>query len=62
MGSIEAPLNTSKGCGAVMRSAPVGLTRHRNPWGDDVFDLGCRIGALTHGHPSGYVPPGSWHT
>jgi ADP-ribosylglycohydrolase len=54
LGSIEKPLNDSKGCGTVMRIAPVGLfvSPPRR------FDLGCEIGALTHGHPSGYLAAG----
>jgi ADP-ribosylglycohydrolase len=51
-GSIEHPLNNSKGCGTVMRIAPVGL------WGQEPFDLGCRVSALTHGHPTGYLSGG----
>lgn len=66
-GSMEAPLNDSKGCGAVMRMAPVGLflqspyvcgfleVQQRN---DYVFRTGCELGALTHGHPSGYLSAG----
>jgi len=51
-GSIGAPLNNSKGCGGVMRVAPIGLVA------DDPFDLGCAAAALTHGHPSGYLAAG----
>lgn len=51
MGTIEEPLNDSKGCGGVMRVAPVGL-------GGGGFELGCEIAALTHGHPSGYLAAG----
>jgi ADP-ribosylglycohydrolase len=54
LGSIEEPLNDSKGCGAVMRIAPVGLIVNASRR----FDLGCEIGALTHGHPSGYLAAG----
>lgn len=54
-GTMEEPLNNSKGCGGVMRSAPVGLlyTRRR------AFKLACECAALTHGHPSGYLSAGS---
>jgi ADP-ribosylglycohydrolase len=55
MGIIEAPLNTSKGCGGVMRVAPVGLARGL---GNDAFKLGCELAAITHGHPSGYLAAG----
>ncbi|MFC5285635.1 ADP-ribosylglycohydrolase family protein [Actinokineospora guangxiensis] len=52
----EQRVNDSKGCGAVMRAAPVAL------WSGDaaeVFDLAARSGALTHGHPSGYLSAGA---
>lgn len=51
-GSIEAPVNDSKGCGGVMRVAPVGLVA-REP-----FRFGAELAALTHGHPSGYLSAG----
>lgn len=51
-GSPDNPLNHSKGCGGVMRVAPAGLV------GGDAFDLGCRVAALTHGHPSGFLAAG----
>jgi ADP-ribosylglycohydrolase len=54
MGTIDEPLNSSKGCGAVMRAAPVGLAPLIDP-----FSEGCEIGALTHGHPSGYLTAGA---
>lgn len=56
--------NKSKGCGGVMRAAPVGLIAARINAGisaDPVrraFDIGCQSAALTHGHPSGYYPAG----
>jgi ADP-ribosylglycohydrolase len=53
MGTIDQPLNHSKGRGGVMRIAPVGLL------GGDRFDLACDIAALTHGHPSGYLAAGA---
>ncbi len=52
-GTIDEPINDSKGCGGVMRTAPVGLTTAIDP-----FRLGAEAGALTHGHPSGYLPAG----
>ncbi len=54
MGTIEEPLNTSKGCGGVMRVAPVGLALGVQ----DPFRLGAEVAALTHGHPSGYLSAG----
>jgi ADP-ribosylglycohydrolase len=54
MGRPEHPLNMSKGCGSVMRIAPLGLALAA----DDPFGLGCDLGALTHGHPTGYLAAG----
>ncbi|WP_270933473.1 ADP-ribosylglycohydrolase family protein [Falsiroseomonas oryzae] len=55
-GQPAAARNASKGCGGVMRAAPVGLL----PVGDldAVFELGVDVAALTHGHPSGSLPAG----
>ncbi|HZK67027.1 MAG TPA: ADP-ribosylglycohydrolase family protein, partial [Chloroflexota bacterium] len=52
MGTIDRPLNNSKGCGGVMRVAPVGLV------GKEPFQLGCEAAAITHSHPSGYLAAG----
>lgn len=54
-GTIERPINDSKGCGGVMRTAPIGLLYPA----DVAFDLGARASALTHGHPSGYLSGGA---
>jgi ADP-ribosylglycohydrolase len=51
-GTVDEPINTSKGCGGVMRVAPVGLVCA------DPFEGGCEAAALTHGHPSGYLAAG----
>lgn len=56
LGTLEEPLNNSKGCGGVMRSAPVGLIVSDDP--EQAFRLGCEIAAITHGHPSGYLAAG----
>ena len=50
--------NTSKGCGGVMRVAPVGL--FARVIGDDiaVFRDAAEVAALTHGHPSGSLSAG----
>jgi ADP-ribosylglycohydrolase len=50
--TADIPLNDSKGCGGVMRVAPVGLVA------DDPFAVGCRAAALTHGHPTGWIAAG----
>ena len=51
-GTTENRINDSKGCGGVMRTAPIGLARHWNE--QAAFDLGAAAAALTHGHPSGF--------
>jgi len=53
-GRVEQPPNSSKGCGAVMRMAPVGLAAAVA----DPFRTGCALAALTHGHPSGWLAAG----
>ena len=52
-GSPEKPLNDSKGCGGVMRVAPIGLYFEPSP---SVDLMGADVAALTHGHPLGYLP------
>jgi ADP-ribosylglycohydrolase/protein-tyrosine phosphatase len=55
-GTIELPINDSKGCGTVMRVAPVGLIyKHDSKF---AFREAVYISALTHGHPSGYLSGG----
>jgi len=53
--------NDSKGCGGVMRVAPVGLFQwslreYHSAW--DTFRLGSELAALTHGHPTGRLTAG----
>jgi ADP-ribosylglycohydrolase len=57
--------NMSKGCGGVMRAAPVGLfmAAKRIPKEESrrlAFDIGCASARLTHGHPSGYLSAGAF--
>ena len=54
-GTIEEPINNSKGCGGVMRVAPAGLFYKK----ENAFRLGADFAALTHGHPSGYLSAGA---
>jgi ADP-ribosyl-[dinitrogen reductase] hydrolase len=54
IGSVDQPLNDSKGCGGIMRAAPAGLMFA----GDRAFAEGVKVAAITHGHPSGYLPAG----
>ena len=55
MGTIEEPINNSKGCGGVMRVAPIGLFCLRGK----AFRTGAECAAITHGHPSGYLSAGA---
>jgi len=54
-GTVDEPLNGSKGCGGVMRAAPVGLFVAD----DRAWEMGCDVAALTHGHPDGWQPAGA---
>jgi ADP-ribosylglycohydrolase len=60
MPSLGAPAkNDSKGCGGVMRMAPVGLFAHRLAQSPGLtFELGVELSALTHGHPTGALTGG----
>jgi ADP-ribosyl-[dinitrogen reductase] hydrolase len=53
-GTTAEPINDSKGCGGVMRVAPIGLVA------DDAFGLAAEAAALTHGHPSGFLSAGAF--
>jgi len=50
--------NDSKGCGGVMRVAPVGLYAAGSHPPEQAFAWGCEVAALTHGHPTGQLPAG----
>lgn len=54
MGTPGIPINHSKGCGGVMRVAPVGLVFQ----GEAAFNLASKAAAITHGHASGYLSAG----
>lgn len=49
--------NQSKGCGTVMRVAPIGLVANDPA---QAYDLACRASALTHGHRTGIVAGGAF--
>ncbi len=49
--------NDSKGCGGVMRVAPIALIDH--PSREQLFTLGCQAAAITHGHPTGILASGA---
>lgn len=51
--------NHSKGCGGVMRVAPIGLyVASLGLLPTQAFLWGCDVCALTHGHPTGQLPGG----
>ncbi len=52
----EPARNDSKGCGTVMRVAPIGLLLGA----DAAFDVGVESSALTHGHPTGFLAGGAF--
>jgi ADP-ribosylglycohydrolase/protein-tyrosine phosphatase len=54
----RAPIDYSKGCGGVMRVAPLGLIRQ---WSArQSFEFAAQAAALTHGHPTGYLSAGAF--
>lgn len=55
MGTMDHPLNNSKGCGGIMRVAPIGLSCSDR---EEAFFLGCESAAITHGHPTGFMAAG----
>ena len=59
-GTIDEPVNNSKGCGSIMKAAPFGLFLKYDPavspedYMKSVYDLSALLSAQTHGHPLGY--------
>jgi ADP-ribosylglycohydrolase len=54
---LEFPTNNSKGCGGIMRSAPIGLISPHLY--DELINLdliAAKMSAITHGHSLGYMP------
>ena len=56
-GSITHPLNNSKGCGGVMRIAPIALYGAAHGRWDQQYNMQCcaEAAAITHGHPLGWM-------
>ena len=52
----EPAKNDSKGCGTIMRVAPVALMVGR----DLVWDMAMKTSALTHGHPTAQIAAAAW--
>jgi ADP-ribosylglycohydrolase len=56
MGTLNHPINDSKGCGGIMRTAPVAFIEELSL--DAAFEFGAKQAAITHGHPDGYLSAG----
>ena len=58
IGSVGHPINKSKGCGGVMRVAPIGIYLSGKAfWTQEEIDMaGAEAAAITHGHELGYIP------
>lgn len=54
---LYKPINSSKGCGGIMRTAPVGLL-YPDASLTEIVEMGAEISAITHGHPLGCFPSG----
>ena len=52
---ISYAINNSKGCGGVMRVAPMGLCDYFKSI-EQLDEEGAQIAAITHAHPLGYMP------
>ena len=54
----EKPRNNSKGCGGIMRVAPMGLLNavHKGYSPSRLAEAGAKIAKVTHLHPLGYLP------
>ena len=55
-GTVKNRANDSKGCGGVMRVAPVGLMQWGEHSREDIDMLGAEAAAITHGHDLGIIP------
>ena len=56
VGTIEEPLNASKGCGGIMRVAPLALKAFPGASAEEIDRLAADASAFTHGHSLGYMP------
>ena len=57
-GTLENPINNSKGCGGIMRVAPIGLylAHFEHMTQEEIDTVGAEAAAITHGHELGYIP------
>jgi ADP-ribosylglycohydrolase len=67
--SNDVARNDSKGCGGVMRVAPIGMYYASLNMSDseghdramrEAFELACQAAAITHGHPTGQLVSGTF--
>jgi ADP-ribosyl-[dinitrogen reductase] hydrolase len=66
-GKVSRATNDSKGCGGVMRIAPLGMyfahslnrERNRDHVLSNLFATGRDLAAITHGHPCGFLSAGA---
>lgn len=57
IGTVENHINNSKGCGGVMRVAPIGLYFGKSSMPlERIAKIGADAAAITHGHELGYIP------
>lgn len=56
-GTRSEPLNDSKGCGGIMRTAPLGCAFPRADE-KEIIGYGADAAAITHSHPLGYISAG----
>lgn len=57
-GSMDEPVNDSKGSGCLLRAVPIGLSYFRDP--AHVLDLAANTAALTHGHKLAWISSGAF--
>lgn len=56
-GTLDDPINNSKGCGGVMRVSPIGLYfGGKKITLEEVDMIAAESAAITHGHDLGYIP------
>lgn len=56
IGTIAHPINDRKGCGGIMRVAPIGLAYAEDS--EKAFALASSAAAITHSHPTGFLTAG----
>ena len=56
-GSMEEPVNDSKGSGCLLRAVPIGLSYFRDP--KRIVELGANTAALTHGNEVAWMASGA---